>query len=287
VKIHFREGVEDIVIKNKFEIKTKKYSYVSDYVVLTTGGNAYASTGSNGDGYNLARQLGHSTTKLGPSLNSFEVVETWCKELLGISFPNAEFTTKLSNGKTKSVNGAMLFTHFGITGPATFALAAEIAFETFNNKLPLEIQFLPISGMDFSLWDKNLLDIFAKNHIKQIDNTLASFFPMRFCEKILEITKINPRKKTSDITKAERQTLARMFSGELKIKLKSRRVGDEFVTAGGINSTEINRTTMESRSHKGLYFAGEILDVDGLTGGFNLQAAWSTGRLVGQSIIKG
>jgi predicted Rossmann fold flavoprotein len=286
VKIHFREGVDNIIFKDKYIIDTKNDTYTFDYVVISTGGNAYSQTGSNGDGYNLAKQLGHSITQLGPSLNSLEVFDTWCKELLGLSFPNSELKVKLSNGSIKSVKGSMLFTHFGITGPAVFALASEIAFEKFNNKSPLEIQFIPISGNDFSFWDKNLLDTLAKNNTKQIDNTLATFFPMRFCEKILEICKVDSKKRSSDITKAERQFLAHLFSGDLKIKLKSRRVGDEFVTAGGVDSTEINRTTMESRIHNGLYFAGEILNVDGLTGGFNLQAAWSTGRLVGQSIIK-
>jgi predicted Rossmann fold flavoprotein len=286
VIIHYREAVESIGWANDFKLISTKNEYKFDFVVITTGGNAYSKTGSSGDGYNFAMNLGHSITPLGPSLNSFEVVEAWCKDLSGLGFQNSEFRVKLNNGKVKVVKGPMLFTHFGITGPAVFALAAEIAFEKFDNKNPLKVQFVPMEGKDFQYWDAKLLETILQNHTKQIDNTLAKLFPQRFCDKIFDITKINPTKKSADVSKYERHKLGHLLSGDLLISLKSRRVGDEFVTAGGVDSSEINRTTMQSRICNGLYFAGEILDVDGLTGGFNLQAAWATGRLAAQSIIR-
>jgi predicted Rossmann fold flavoprotein len=285
--VHFMEGIKDIQKDvDGFSIKTANSDYKFDTVVLASGANAYAHTGSTGDGYNFAKNFGHSITPLGPSLNSFEVKEIWCKEISGLSFPNAKFKTTLSTGEKISVEGPMLFTHFGISGPAVFALAAHIAFEKIMPNTPLEISLMPEAGHDFNYWDQKLLQLFAEKGSRHIDNCLSELLPQRFTDKLLEVCEIEKDKKSAELTKLKRQSIARMLGDGLTITLLSRRPGDEFVTAGGIELSEVDRKTMRSKLNPNLYFAGEILNIDGLTGGFNLQAAWATGRVAGLNILK-
>lgn len=286
--LHLNESVKKLTLlaENRFHIETNNKSYNFNIVVITSGGNAYGHTGSKGDGYNFAKSCNHTITKLGPSLNSFEVKEKWCKELAGISLPNArlEFIQK---GKSRvSVHGPFLFTHFGISGPVTFALSSHLAFEEISKENPKEISFIPTENNDFDFWNKELLDAFSQSPKKQVKHIISSYLPKRLTSEILRLFKANPDKKSSEASKEERKNIARAFSGELKLTLISRMKGDEFVTAGGVNLSEINKNTMESKIIQNLYFAGEVLDVDGLTGGFNLQSAWATGRLAGLSIAK-
>jgi len=284
VILHFQEGVTQILQnKEKFTIQTKLENYEFDVLVLTTGGNAYSQTGSTGEGYVFAKNLGHTITTLGPSLNSFLTEEKWCKELLGISFKNSKFVTTTDEGKKVEATGPMIFTHFGISGPTTFALAAHLAFDTINPKHSKVVSFIPKAELDFNYWNESFQKQIANFPLKQIHNILTLELPSRFATKILELANILPERKANSITREERIKLAKLLAGELKLTLTMRKVGDEFVTAGGINSNEVDRKTMRSKLNPNLYFAGEILDVDGLTGGFNLQAAWCTGRLVGMN----
>lgn len=269
-----------------FHIETSKNKYDFDIVVITSGGNAYKHTGSSGDGYDFAKACGHTITKLGPSLNSFEVKESWCKELSGISLENVKFETSLKNKTKISVNGPFLFTHFGISGPATFALSSHLAFNEISKENPITISLFPDSKKNFDSWNNELLNEILENSKKQINYILSGFLPKRLVEEILKIANIKPEKKGSEVSKEERKKISHLLSGELKLTLLSRRPGDEFVTAGGVSLEEVNKKTMESKLRSDLYFAGEVLDIDGLTGGFNLQSSWATGRLAGISIAK-
>jgi hypothetical protein len=265
-KLH--ESVLDIDLQpdGKFKLTSNKETYEFDKIILTTGGNAYAHTGSTGDGYSFARKLGHTITELGPSLNSFLVKEEWCKQLSGLSLPNATLTYKNTN-----ISGEFLFTHFGLSGPAVFAFAAEIAFEKVEKDSPLSI------NLNFSLLKSELDQLINDNGKKTILNILKQKLPERLSRTILEQLKIDPNLNAAEISAADRKKIV----AGLPITLISRRPGDEFVTAGGVDLTEVEDKTMQSKLVPHLYFAGEILNVDGYTGGFNLQASWATGRLAG------
>lgn len=255
---------------SKFEITTSKSSYIVDKLVLTTGGNAYAQTGSKGDGYNFAKSLGHTITELGPSLNSFLVHEDWVKQLSGLSLDNAVLSYK-----DDSIEGPFLFTHFGVSGPTTFAFASKIPFELVTKDNPLKVY------LSFGLIKNDIDNLISENGKKSILNILKQKLPERLSRTILEQLKISPNQKSSEISSQNRKNIA---TG-LPITLIARKPGDEFVTAGGINLDEVNAKTMESKLIPNLYFAGEILNVDGYTGGFNLQASWATGRLVGLKLV--
>lgn len=271
---------------NDFHIETNKNKYSFNIVLITSGGNAYKHTGSSGDGYDFAKACGHTITKLGPSLNSFEVKENWCKELSGISLESVKLET-LSENKTKiSASGPFLFTHFGISGPVTFTLSSHLAFNKISKETPITISLFPYSKENFDTWNNKLLNIISENSKKQINHILSEILPKRLSEEVLKIANIKADKKGNEISKEERKKISHLLSGELKLTLISRRPGDEFVTAGGVSLEEVNKKTMESKLTPNLYFAGEVLDIDGLTGGFNLQSSWATGRLAGISIAK-
>ena len=288
VVIHLNEPVTKLTLpsEKEFYLETKNNSYSFNIVIITSGGNAYRHTGSKGDGYNFAKSCSHTITKLGPSLNSFEVKQGWCKKLAGISLPSAKLEYIQRDKPKISVNGPFLFTHFGISGPVTFALSSHLAFEEISKENPKEISFLPLSNSNFDLWNKELLDTFLQYSKKQVKHIVFNYLPKRLAYEVLALCKVNPDKKSSEISKEERKNIAKAFSGGIKLTLITRMKGDEFVTAGGVKLDEINKTTMESKITPNLYFAGEVLDVDGLTGGFNLQSAWATGRLAGLSIAK-
>lgn len=285
VNLHLVTKVISIEKREKqFELKTQSVKYLFDIIIITSGGNAYKHTGSSGDGYDFAKALGHSTTQLGPSLNSFETKENWCKELTGISLNNAKII--FNNQNKTSIVGSLLFTHFGVSGPLVFALSSHLAFEEISKENPKIINLCPDSNSNYSFWENYFLEQFSKNGKKQIKNLDFLNFPKRFILKLLENLSIDESKKAAEVSKEERKKLSTVFSEGIPLTLILRRPGDEFVTAGGIKSEEINSKTMESKLIKDLYFAGEILNIDGLTGGFNLQSAWATGRLAAENILK-
>jgi predicted Rossmann fold flavoprotein len=261
-----KESVQNITkYKDGFEITTSLNQYQVDKLILTTGGNAYSHTGSQGDGYNFAKQLGHTITDLGPSLNSFEVADDWAKNLSGLSLKSITLQFK-----EVSVVGDFLFTHFGVSGPAVFAFAANIPFIKIDKTNSLKISL----NFGFSVGELNqLIDLNGK---KTILNVLSIKLPERLSRTILEGLGINSNTKAAEISKENRRKLC-----SINLNLVNRRPGDEFVTAGGVELSEVNPKTMESRLTPSLFFAGELLNVDGYTGGFNLQASWATGRLAG------
>jgi hypothetical protein len=270
IKTHLQESVSNI--QPGFKVTTNKQEYDFDTVIITTGGNAFAHTGSTGDGYHFAKNLGHTITKLGPSLNSFETEEQWPKDLSGLA---------LENAKLNDQQGPFLFTHFGISGPVTFAYSATIAFKD----MPQEVNFAP-TNLTFDQANQQLTETLSQNGAKQVHNVLH-FTPKRLTETLLKLSQIDPETKCAELSKDQRKTLAKNLTGDLVLTLKKRRPGDEFVTAGGVNIAEVDPKTMQSRIAPNLYFAGEILDIDGVTGGFNLQSSWATGRLAANAILNG
>ncbi|MBP6085106.1 aminoacetone oxidase family FAD-binding enzyme [Candidatus Gracilibacteria bacterium] len=282
VTVHLGESILSLKKTGEyFDLVSTKSVYQFDAVVLTTGGNAYRHTGSTGDGYAFAQSCGHTVTTLGPSLNSFEAADQWCKELSGIALPQAALAYQ-----SKRVEGPFLFTHFGITGPVTFAFSAHVAFEPITASQPLVVSLYPLGYATFDHWEANFLDLMATAPRKSLQTVLHTYLPKRLVLALLALAHLDPSIEMHQLTKAGRHALVHLFTGGLKITLLSRRPGDEFVTAGGVPTTEVNYKTMASKVCPGLYFGGELLDVDGVTGGFNLQVAWATGRIAGQALAK-
>lgn len=280
VKVHFGEWVEKIdKVWSQFVIETAQGSYEYDAVVLTTGGNAYAHTGSSGDGYTLAKALWHSTTPLGPSLNSFLVREERIKTLSGISFNNAQIAYE----KAKVV-GPVLLTHFGTSGPAVFAFSAHSTFETIDKEHPLEIRLTPFAERNIDRWNKRMKEHTISSPKKQINTILAYEFPARFADALLASLSINPESKIADLSREQKEMIYKTLGDWISLHLIARRAGDEFVTAGWIDTDEINPETMESNICQRLFFAGEVINVDGVTGGYNLQACRSTAYVAGKAL---
>jgi hypothetical protein len=287
--LHFEESVLSVTkLKSNYTIQSiqadeKKVKSTFDILVITTGGNAYQSTGSTGDGYALAKSLGQNITKLGASLNSFSTEETWCHELAGISLPEARFDIELSSGEKKAVTGPMIFTHFGISGPAVFAMAGQVAFEDILETKPLKVKLIPNAQINFESCNARILHEINKDGTRPLVNIIMSFVPRRLAETILALTDTKVE-VGAVLTKENRFAIVRLLTGDMELNLTTKMPGAEFVTAGGIELEEIERKTMESKLNKNLFFAGEVLNVDAVTGGFNLQSAWATGRSAGSAI---
>jgi len=255
-----------------------KSSLAVDKVILTTGGQAYRQTGSTGDGYSLAESLGHHITELAPSLSSLNCKEVWPEEVAGVSLTKATFEAK--GKKIYKFTGPFVFTHWGVSGPAVFALSSLIAFEKFSEAEPLQIylDLVPdLSKNEVLLKIKNFMESDPKKLFKY---ALHQITPLALATLAVEQLGILREKKNNEISKKELQQAVEWFK-KLPLIITGRRAGDEFVTAGGVDLAEVNSSTMESKICPGLYFAGEILNIDGYTGGFNLQASWATGHLAG------
>ncbi|NRH21472.1 aminoacetone oxidase family FAD-binding enzyme [Candidatus Gracilibacteria bacterium] len=277
ITLHYGEGVDSILSGNSaFQITTKKGTYDSDIVVITTGGNAYSHTGSTGDGYAFARSLGHTVTQLGPSLSSFLTSEKWTHELSGLAFESA---------KIGDLQGPLLLTHFGISGPLAFMTSSGFAWETIDKNHPKIVHFSPISTMGYIEWEAFLKEQFANHPKKLIISILTEKLPRRFAEAFIReyFTSIETIYPVS-IGKVIRENISKLLGEGIPLTLTDRRPGDEFVTAGGVNTDEIDAETMESKIQKNLYFAGEVLNVDGFTGGFSLQICWASGYVAGRDI---
>lgn len=279
-KVLFKHAVRKIEKKDQYFIihSQDQADLKVDKVILTLGGQAYRQTGSTGDGYHLAENFGHHTSQLAPSLSSLVLAESWPAQVAGLSFAKATIKTNIN--KKHETTGPFIFTHWGLSGPAVFAFSALIAFENFSEAKPLKI-FLDVTP-DLSL-DKVILQLknyASANPKKLFKHALQLFVPLSFTKILLEQLKINPDKKNNEMSKVELRQAAE-FLKNLPLAVTARRAGDEFVTAGGIILSEVDPSTMQSKLCPNLYFAGEILDIDGFTGGFNLQVAWATGRLAG------
>ncbi len=260
------------------ELKDAESIYV-DKVIICVGGQAYRHTGSVGDGYTWAEQFGHKVTKLSPSLNAFVLKEAWVPLLAGVSFKNAGLKIEFGENKYE-FNGPFMFTHKGITGPAVFAISSMIAQEwDVKVEATVKIDLVPNKNL------QQILDFFNNESVnlkKKFKTTLDTLMPRSLASHLLKSVGFDENKNNAEVSKKELNKIAEAVKG-LPLTIVGSTAGEEFVTAGGVDTSEINNQTMESKICPGLYFAGEILDVDGFTGGFNLQAAWATGRVAGLS----
>lgn len=278
-----------------FSIRTRNAKeYKTDKVILATGGSAYKQTGSTGDGYTFAEKMGHTITPLAPSLGAL-ILEPVTEGILGIkglpagvSFPKVALRLELSGsgGKTFQRTGPVLFTHTGITGPAVFALSAMTAYEKIDkaNYGMLYADFFPDESAE--ILEKRLLEFFDGHGKKQLINILDMIMPNSFCDLFLKVCELSGSfpadLRGAEIGREQRKIIIKNLKA-FPSKVTGRFAGEEFVTAGGVSLDQVDHKTMQSKIVPGLYFAGEILDVDGFTGGFNLQAAWATGYLAGRS----
>jgi len=283
IDLLFKHNMKNIVKKkNKFVISFAEGENLEvDKVVMALGGQAYRQTGSTGDGYDILEKLGHKITDLSPSLNSFLTQEKWPKELSGLSFEKA--TIKVKGMKKYQFTGPFLFTHTGVSGPAVFALSSLIAFEKYDRQNPLEILIDVFPDLSLDNLFEQLQKLREENLKKTFKNTLHNFLVKSLSEKVCENLAIDFEKKNVEMSKKDLRKVAEYVKA-LPLKIIGRGAGDEFVTAGGVELSEVDPKTMESKVCPGLYFAGEILDIDGFTGGFNLQASWATGRAGGLAI---
>lgn len=254
-------------------LKNNDY-YELDSVILAAGGLSYTMTGSDGDGYRLAKALGHTVTDLKPSLVPLETVEKWVSELQGLSLKNVGLTAYDNKGnKVYREQGEMLFTHFGVSGPMILSASRHILDCGYKGAYFL-IDLKP--ALDEEKLDLRLQRDFARYSRKQFGNSLSELLPKSMIPVFIELSGIPSEKPVNQITKAERKELVKLLKG-IKITVsKPRPIEEAIITAGGISTKEINPSTMESKLIKGLFFAGEIIDVDAYTGGFNLTIAFST-----------
>ena len=291
IKIKYSTRVEEILVENNHIVGViaEGVKIKADKVILATGGKSYPLTGSTGDGYELVKKLGHTITKIQPSLVPLESYEkNMCKNLQGLSLRNVKIQLE-DVEKNKIIYedfGEMVFTHFGVSGPTILSSSAHlvryknIEQKLKNNKIILKIDLKP--ALTEQKLDERILRDFSKQNNKQFKNSLNELLPQKLIQTIVERSNIDQNKKVNEITKEERKRLVSLLK-EFCLKIKSfRPIEEAIITSGGINIKEINPKTMESKIVKGLYFAGEIIDVDSYTGGFNLQIAYSTGYVAGQ-----
>lgn len=253
----------------------------ADAVIVATGGISYPSTGSTGDGYRFAKETGHRVTELLPSLVPMEVRQWYAKELQGLSLRNIEIC--ITDGKKKLYEefGEMLFTHYGVTGPVILSASSVVGKTLRKKELTLHIDLKP--ALSEEQLDKRILREFDANHNKQYKNSINSLFPAKLKPVMIELSEIEPEKKVNEITKEERQRLVHLIKDFTMTLTGLRSYNEAIITKGGVSVKEVDPGTMESKKMKGLYFAGEVLDLDAVTGGYNLQIAWSTGYLAGMN----
>lgn len=256
---------------------------LADAVIVATGGLSYSSTGSTGDGLRMAESCGHRLVECTPSLVPFETKETWVKELQGLSLRNISIA--ICNGKKKLYEdfGEMLFTHFGVSGPLILSASGSIKPKLFAEGLQLFIDLKP--ALDEEQLDQRILRDFDGMKNKQFRNSLVHLLPAKMIPVMVELSGIDPDKKVNEISKEERKNLVHLIK-HLTLTIKGLRGWNEaIITKGGVSVKDVNPSTMESKLVKNLYFCGEVLDLDALTGGYNLQIAWSTGYLAGNSTL--
>ena len=258
-------------------VKTETGVFYGDSVILATGGKSYPQTGSDGSGYKLSETLGHSISPIKPALVPIETVED-TTSIMGLSLKNVQLTVFDTNGKKKySDFGEMLFSHYGMTGPIVLSSSSHMGDNPSGMKIKIDLK----PALDDGALDKRILRDFEKYCNRNFENALSDLLPSKMIPYIIERTGIDKYKKVNSITKEERKNLLDSLKHLSFTVKKYRPVDEAIVTSGGINVKEINASTMESKIVKGLYFAGEVIDVDAYTGGFNLQIAFSTGHLAG------
>lgn len=261
----------------------------ADRVIVCTGGMSYPSTGSTGDGYRFAEETGHTVTERKPALVPFNIRESWCADLMGLSLKNVSVCMVRGGRELYRGFGEMLFTHFGVSGP--LILSASSFFCSSGKRggknegeaegTTLYIDLKP--AMDEEQLDKRILRDFDESKNRQFKNSLGGLFPVKLIPVMIELSGIHPDKKVNEITREERKRFVQLIKRLPLAVTGTRSFAEAIITRGGVSVKDVNPSTMESKRIEGLYFAGEVLDLDALTGGFNLQIAWSTGHLAGRS----
>lgn len=280
IKLHTK--IIDFIIDNseiKGVIDNKGNKYNADAVIVATGGVSYETTGATGEGLRIAKKCGHTVKKLYPALVPLEIQEPFCKDLMGLSLKNVSIKIKDEKKVIYEDFGEMLFTHFGVSGPLILSASSKIVDIISDRYLMMYIDLKP--ALSVEQLQKRLIREFEENHQKQFKNSLNGLFPARLIPVMIELSGIDPEKKVCEISKAERTSFVEIIKSVPLTITGTRGFSEAIITKGGISVKEINPSTMESKIIKNLFFAGEMIDVDALTGGFNLQIAWSTGRLAG------
>lgn len=285
VSVHLNTEVSKVLIRNHkvegIELKDET-KVMGDSCVIATGGISYASTGSTGDGYRFAKEAGHHVTELRPSLVPMETKEPYVQELQGLSLRNVSIRVLNSKKVVYKDFGEMLFTHYGVSGPLIISASSKIGDLLTKENLTLSIDLKP--ALSLEQLDARVLRDFNENINKQFKNAIDKLFPAKLKPVLLELSGIDPEKKVNEISREEREHFVQLIKDFRLILTGLRSFKEAIITKGGVNVKEIDPGTMESKFVDDLYFIGEVLDLDALTGGFNLQIAWSTAYLAGNSI---
>ncbi len=256
----------------------------ADAIILATGGKSYSSTGSTGDGFVFAEQLGHKIEEPVPSLVPMTVLEDYCMQMQGLSLRNVQATIREGGKVIFEEFGEMLFTHFGVSGPLMLSASSVVNDRLRKKNLSLNIDLKP--ALSEEQLDARILRDFEENKNRQFKNSVKGLLPAKMIPVVISLSGIDPEKKINGITKQERKKLVECIKAFPLTLTGLRGFNEAIITRGGVSVKQVDPSTMESKLVKGLYFAGEILDVDAYTGGFNLQIAWSTGYLAGSSIAE-
>ena len=285
VVIYYNESVKSIKVDGGkiIGVITKQgKEYSADDVILATGGASYPGTGSSGDGYSIVQALGHTIIPVKPSLIPLEVEEEWVKDLQGLSLKNVEACIVMQNKEVASEFGEMLFTHYGLSGPIILSLSktvTQLMASHPDKEILVRINLKPAISQE--TLDKRIQRDFQTFVRKQLKNALDELLPQKLIPIIIDLAYLDPDKPVHQISKTERNRIVQQISHLTFTISGTRPIAEAIVTAGGISVKEINPKTMESKIIEGLYFAGEVIDIDGYTGGYNLQAAFSTGYVAG------
>ena len=284
VSIYLRSAVKNIVGTDGFtHIELEDGRVIEgDACIVATGGFSYQSTGSTGDGYGFANALGHSVSEIIPALVPMEVKEWYAKELQGLSLRNVRAVVCDGQKKLYEDFGEMLFTHYGVSGPLMLSASSYVGKLLREKALTLSIDLKP--ALTFEQLDQRVLRDFEENLNRQFKNAIGKLFPTKLIPIMIELSGIDPEKKVNLISKEERHRFVSLIKNFSMTLTDLRDFNEAIITKGGVSVKEINPSTMESKQIPGLYFVGEVLDLDALTGGFNLQIAWSTGYAAGSSI---
>lgn len=255
----------------------------ADAVIVATGGISYPSTGATGDGYRMAEESGHKMVSPTPALVPMEMKEPWVRDLQGLSLRNVRMSVTRGKKKLYEDFGEMLFTHFGVSGPLVLSASGCIPAKAFDQELSMTIDLKP--ALDVEQLDHRILRKFDEMKNKQFKNSLGHLLPAKMIPVMIALSGIDPDTKVNEISREQRQNLLHLFKNMPLTITGLRDFKEAIITKGGVSVKDINPSTMESKLVQGLYFCGEVLDLDALTGGYNLQIAWSTGHLAGISVL--
>lgn len=286
VKVHYRQEVQDLLLEGGrcvgILLEKNREKVYGDAVLVATGGMSYQATGSTGDGYRFAKKAGHTVTELSPALVPFEIQEPVVKSLQGLALKNIEAVILDGEKELYREFGEMLFTHFGVSGPVLLSASSYVAKILKKKNLTLSIDLKP--ALTREQLDARLLRDFEEVSNKQFKNALVHLYPAKLLPVMVERSGISPEKRVNEITRQERQRIVDCTKDFRLTITGLRDYKEAIITQGGVSVKEVNPSTMESKKVPGLYFAGEVLDLDAVTGGFNLQIAWSTGYAAGAHI---